>query len=255
MYKLVLVDDEAEIRNGLSQYFPWHEVGFELIAQFDNGRKALDYMLVQPVDALLCDIRMPVMTGLEVAGELHRRGSKTKVIFLSGYKDFEIAKQAMAYEVKGYIVKPTKYKELFETFSALKLELDKTRAGEAGADKSEGAATFSEKVIATIKEYVETNYASATLEDAAALIHMNPYYVSKYFRDKTGQHFSNYLVEVKMKKAAELLMDIRYKTYEVSERVGYTQAKNFTRTFKKYYGISPREFRNSKLPENERHEK
>ncbi|THF77285.1 response regulator transcription factor [Cohnella fermenti] len=255
MYKLVLVDDEAEIRNGLSHYFPWHEIGFEIAAQFDNGRKALDYMLSHPFDALLCDIRMPIMTGLEVAGELYRRGIKSKIILLSGYKDFEIAKQAMSYEVRGYIVKPTKYKELFETFSQLKLELDKAGAEGGEAGQAEEAATFSEKVIAAIKDYVEQNYATATLEEAASRIHMNPYYVSKYFRDKTGQHFSHYLVEVKMAKAAELLKDIRFKTYEVSERVGYSQAKNFTRTFKKYYGVSPREFRNSKLPATGRYEK
>ncbi|MDQ1912529.1 response regulator [Paenibacillus sp. GD4] len=254
MYKLVLVDDEVEIRSGLSQYFPWHEVGFDIVAQFDNGRKALDYVLANPVDVILCDIMMPVMTGLEVAGELHRIGNKTKIIFLSGYKDFEFAKQALAYDVKGYIVKPTKYKELLETFSALKIELDKAKAEDPADGKREAAATFDEKVIAAIKAYVEQYYANATLEDAAALVHMNPYYVSKYFKDKTGQYFSDFVVEVKMKKAAELLMNINFKTYEVSELVGYSQAKNFTRTFKKFYGMNPRQFRNSRLPDENRDE-
>jgi two-component system response regulator YesN len=249
MYKLVLVDDEIEIRNGLSQYFPWHEVGFEIVAQFDNGRKALDYLLANPADALLCDIMMPVMTGLEVARELRSASCGIKIILLSGYKDFEFAKQALAYDVKGYIVKPTKYNELLDTFSAVKLELDKARADSAGQGKTE-SATCNEKVIAAIKDYVEQNYATATLEDAAALVHMNTYYVSKYFKDKTGQYFSEFLVEVKMKKAAELLMDIKYKTYEVSELIGYSQAKNFTRTFKKYYGKNPRQFRNNGLAEN-----
>nr|WP_275983710.1 response regulator [Paenibacillus hamazuiensis] len=246
-----MVDDEIEIRSGLSQYFPWHEIGFELVAEFDNGRKALDYLLANPADVLLCDIIMPVMSGLELARELRQASLPTKIIFLSGHKDFEFAKQALAYDVKGYIVKPTNYNELLSTFSSLKLELDKSKPMPANEEKTEPAATFDGKVVAAIKAYVEEHYATATLEEAAALVHMNPFYVSKYFKDKTGQYFSDFLVEIKMKKAAELLMDIRYKTYEVSELIGYSQAKNFTRTFKRFYGVSPREFRNNRLPGQE----
>ncbi|UUZ94754.1 helix-turn-helix transcriptional regulator [Paenibacillus sp. P25] len=73
---------------------------------------------------------------------------------------------------------------------------------------------------------------------------MNPYYLSKYFKSKTGENFSDYLTRIRMNTAAELLKDIKYKTYEVSEMVGYSSAKNFTRTFRKYFGQSPKEFRN-----------
>jgi len=239
MYKLLLVDDEAEIRNGLSLYFPWHEIGFEITAALDNGRKALEFIHRNHVDVMLCDIMMPIMTGLELAKELHDCRSRLKIILLSGYKDFEYAKQALSYNVKGYIVKPTKYNELYEVFSSLKMELDQEGPRPV-------AATFDEKVTAEIKSYVEQHYREVTLEDAAALVHMNPFYVSKYFKEKTGQTFTDYVVQVKMKKAAELLNDIRYKTYEISEMVGYSHAKNFTRTFKKYFGVSPRAYRNER---------
>ncbi|MBN2981124.1 MULTISPECIES: response regulator transcription factor [Cohnella] len=242
MYKLLLADDEKEIRNGLSQYFPWAETGYELVGLCENGQEALRFMDSRPVDVLLCDIRMPVMNGLEVAKRLHETKSKTKVVFLSGYKDFEYAKQALSYDVHDYIVKPTQFGELSRVFTSLKLELDESSS--AGAPAS--GASFDEKVIAAIKSYVEENYPNATLEEAAARVHMNPHYVSKYFKDKTGDTFSDYLVGVKMAKAAELLMDIRYKTYEISEMVGYGYAKNFTRTFRKHFGLSPREFRSSR---------
>ncbi|MDF2834588.1 MAG: response regulator [Paenibacillus sp.] len=236
-YKLLLADDEAEIRNGLSQYFPWSEVGFELVGQCDNGREAMEFLQGHEVDALLCDIRMPIMSGLDVARALHEAKSRVKVLFLSGYRDFEYAKQAIVYDVKSYIVKPTKYQELFEAFTSLKMELDQER-GAGGAD-----ASFNEKVVRTIRDYVAANYSRASLENAASLVHMNPHYVSKYFKEKTGENFSDYVVSVRMNKAAELLKDIRYKTYQVSEMVGYSYAKNFTRTFKRFHGMSPREFR------------
>ncbi len=243
MYKLLIVDDEAEIRNGISQYFPWHEVGFEVVNQCENGKKALHYIEIHPVDVILCDIRMPVMSGLELAKQLHESKTNIKIIFLSGYRDFEYAKQALAYDVKNYIVKPTKFDELLQIFSELKVELDEASPHLSSIHSSH--LTFNEKVITEIKSYVEENLHVATLEEAARRVHMNSYYVSKYFKEKTGQRFSDFVISMKMEKASKLLMDIHYKTYEVSEMVGYTNAKNFTRTFKKYYGKSPREFRNS----------
>lgn len=245
MYRLLLADDEKEIRNGLSQYFPWNEVGFDLIGQCENGMEVLQFIESHPIDVLLCDIRMPVMSGIDVARQLHHSKSNIKVVFLSGYKDFEYAKQALVYDVKGYIVKPTKYTELFEVFSALKIELDHAVHSMAVPTPQPSGSSFNEQVIATIKEYVEQAYATANLAEAAQLVHMNPHYVSKYFKDKTGVNFSDYIVSVRMSKAAELLKDIRYKTYEVSELVGYSYAKNFSRTFKKIYGVSPREYRNN----------
>ncbi len=105
---------------------------------------------------------------------------------------------------------------------------------------------FNEKIISVIKNYVESNFREVTLEDLTNQVHMNPDYISKFFKQKTGQNFSDYLIEVRMKKAAELLDDIRYKTYEISDMVGYSNSFNFTRTFKNYYGMSPREYRNKK---------
>ena len=104
---------------------------------------------------------------------------------------------------------------------------------------------YTEKIIAVIKNYLQKSYQSATLEEAAQLVHMNPYYLSKFFKDKTGENFSDYFIAVRMNKAAELLNDIAYKTYEISEMVGYSNPKNFTRTFKKFFGKTPKEFRNS----------
>lgn len=247
MYKLLITEDEFEIRNGLANYFPWAEAGFELAGQAENGKQAMQFIDEHHVDVLLCDIRMPVMSGLEVAEELYRRKSPIKVVFLSGFKDFEYAKSALIYGVRNYIVKPTKYNELMEVFAGIREELDETRrtdpAPEPSDDAGSRAPSASDKVIQAVKDYVEKHYRDATLEGAADTVHMNPYYVSKYFKQKTGENYSDYVIHVKMKKAAELLQDIRYKTYEVSELVGYSNAKNFTRTFKKHYGISPREFK------------
>ncbi|MFD0677511.1 MULTISPECIES: response regulator transcription factor [unclassified Paenibacillus] len=238
MYKLLIADDEYEIRNGLSNYFPWNETGFEVVSAAENGMQVIEYIANHTVDVLLCDIQMPVMTGIDVARELHRQKSPVKIIFLSGYKDFEFAQQALIYGVKNYIVKPTKYEDLMCIFMGIREELNRE-----GKSACEGG--ISDKVIAVIKNYVKEHYRDAALEEAAKLVHMSPFYISKYFKQKTGENFSDYVISIKMQKAAQFLKEIDYKTYEISEMIGYSNPKNFTRTFKNYFGKSPREFRNA----------
>ncbi|WP_195282172.1 response regulator transcription factor [Harryflintia acetispora] len=244
MYSLMIVDDEYEIHNGISRYFPWEELGFTVVAHLDNGKKAYEYLQRHPVDVVLCDINMPVMNGLELARLIHENHPHIQTVFLSGYSDFAFAQQALEYHVKSYILKSSKYNELIRVFTKLKSELDSAHSGEkALEDNDSRLPTFDEKVMDTIKKYIDEHYMDVTLEDLTGQVHMNPQYISKYFKKMTGRNFSDYLIEVRMKKAAELLQDIRYKTYEVSALVGYSNSVNFTRTFKHYYGMTPREYR------------
>ncbi|MFB9276334.1 response regulator transcription factor [Cohnella cellulosilytica] len=250
MYKLLVVDDEFEIRNGLCRFFPWNAIGFDVVGQAENGKSALEFAKTNPLDVILCDIAMPVMTGLELARELNTLKCMSRIIFLSGYKDFEYAQKALEYGAKNYILKSTNYDELIRVFSKIKSELDEEQAANATNKKKRQPVrtemNFNEKIISTIKSYVETHYREVTLEDLTNQVHMNPDYISKFFKQKTGQNFSEYLLEIRMKKAAELLDDIQYKTYEISDMVGYSNSFNFTRTFKSYYGMNPREYRNRK---------
>lgn len=249
MLKLLIADDEFEIRNGLSEYVPWADMGFEVIGRLGNGLDVLDFVSKHPVDVLLCDIRMPIMSGMDVARELAGQKSPVKIVLLSGYKEFEYAQQALEFGVRSYLLKPPKYSEICGLFGRIKEELlanphhpsPSQSASETAAKEDSGVSA---QAVLKVKEYLHEHYKEATLEKAAQIVYMNPYYLSKYFKSKTGENFSDYLTRIRMNTAAELLKDIKYKTYEVSEMVGYSSAKNFTRTFRKYFGQSPKEFRN-----------
>jgi YesN/AraC family two-component response regulator len=252
MYTLLIVDDEYEIRNGLSNLFPWHETGFEVQAVRENGREALDYIAEKPVDAVLCDIMMPEMSGIELARNLRDQYPQIKIIFLSGYRDFDYARKALSIGVRDYIVKPTKYSELSQVFLKLKEELDEERAISEGRENHEQLqhgnspeGGLQERIIAKVREYLETNYHDASLEKAADIVRMNPHYLSKLYKQITGENFSDYLLTVKMGKAAELLLDIGYRTHEISHMLGYSSPKSFSRAFKQHFGMCPREYRNS----------
>ncbi|MCJ7843244.1 response regulator [Lederbergia sp. NSJ-179] len=244
MYKILLVDDEQEIRFGLKNYFPWNNLGFDVIHDCENGKKALEFMKENLVDVVLTDIRMPVMDGIDLARELKEKEIPIQIIFLSGYKDFHYAQNAIKYGVRDYIVKPGKYEEIEEVFTVLKKDLDK-EWHKVKMNPSE-SNSYTENITLTIKKYTKEHYADVTLEDLSQLLKMSPNYISTFFKEKTGMNFSTYLTEIRMKKAADLLVDYHYKTYEISDLLGYNSPKSFTRTFKKYYGVTPREYRNQR---------
>lgn len=243
LYRLLIADDESQSRNTLSTCFPWDSVGFEVVAQAYNGHEALKYIHSNPIDVILCDIRMPGMDGIELAKQLHAEKSETIIVFLSGYRDFEYAQQAIRYGVRFYMVKPATYEELKKTFTELKMDLDfKYKPNELSQPPS---VLEQDLCIEKLKMYIEQNYRNANLKEASQLIYMNSSYISQLFKQKTGENFSDYLLGVRMKKAAELLKNPNYKIYDISTQIGYTNAKNFARSFRNYYGKSPKEFRDA----------
>lgn len=246
IYTLVVVEDEYEIRTGLVNCFPWGKMGFTVVEEFENGGECFEYLCKNKVDTILCDIKMPVMSGIELAKKIFESNINTKVVIISGYTDFEYARQALRYGVKDYIVKPTKYNEIIDVFSRIKKELDNENTKEINNSYNNEIDQYN-SIISIIEKYVDEHYSDVTLEDVAKVVYMNPCYLSKYFKQKTGMNFSDYITEVRMKKAVEFLKNPLYKTYEISYMIGYKNPKNFTRAFKKYFKKSPREFVNSAI--------
>ena len=100
-----------------------------------------------------------------------------------------------------------------------------------------------DKILTVMKQYIDAHLESVSLDVLAEQVYMSPAYVSRYFKQKTGQNFQEYLIAKRMERAAALLEDLRYQIGDVSEMVGYRNPFNFSRTFKKYYGVNPREYR------------
>ena len=105
MYKLIIVDDEKNIREGLAECYPWEELGFEVAAVLPDGKSAMEYIERYCVHAVLSDIRMPKLDGLELAKRLFSDYPGISVVLLSGYTEFEYARTAIHYGVKDYILK------------------------------------------------------------------------------------------------------------------------------------------------------
>ena len=124
MYTLVIIEDEERIRYSLEKLIPWGQMGFQVVGSFSDGMDALKYLKDNPCDAILTDIMMNRMTGLEMIGNLYKLHPQIKIVILSGYSDFAYAQQAIRYKVENYLVKPVDEEELISTFCSVKEQLD-----------------------------------------------------------------------------------------------------------------------------------
>lgn len=124
LYRIMLIDDEEEIRLGIIKKINWQENGFVVVGDAENGQEALEKAESLQPDVVMTDIRMPFMNGLELGKNLAKIMPSTKVIIFSGSDDFEYAHQAIKINVIDYVLKPINSIELIEVLRKLKIKLD-----------------------------------------------------------------------------------------------------------------------------------
>ena len=123
MYTYFIADDETKIRQGIRRLIDWETLGFSFIGEASNGEDALRFILDKNPDVTLLDIRMPRLSGLDVARLARADGYRGIIIILSGYSDFKYAQEAMRYDVKYYISKPVDEDELTDYLKKVTDEL------------------------------------------------------------------------------------------------------------------------------------
>jgi len=124
LYTVVVADDETELREAVCTMIPWEELGFSLVGSAGNGLDALQLVEKTAPDLLLTDIRMPFISGIELARQVRQVRPATNIAFLSGYDDFEYAKQAIQYNIISYMLKPLTVKGLEEELRNIRQKID-----------------------------------------------------------------------------------------------------------------------------------
>ncbi len=254
LYKIVVADDESKIREGLVNLFPWNNLGFEVVADFSNGQEVLDYLdMHKDVDVVLTDIQMPDINGIRLSEALLEKG--IRVVFFSSFQDFAYAKAAITNQVFEYLTKPIKYEDLVLCFNRLRSVLDReTESKDSSFHESNTIFTPStdkKDLVKKVLKYIDNNYRTCSLEEAAGDVFMSPSYLSTIFSKETGTTFSEYLQKVRMEHACDMLKDSSIKQYQIASLVGYDNPKNFSRAFKTYFGISPQDYRASQFQKSE----
>lgn len=126
-------------------------MGFEAAAVFETPAARWIISGATPVDVVLTDIEMPGMSGIELARVIHEQRLPVKVIFLSAYKKFEYARDAISYRVVHYITKPTVHSEIFEVFCSVRRELDAEHGAPLRDAPAEG---YYENLVQQVKQAI-----------------------------------------------------------------------------------------------------
>ncbi len=123
-YKVILVDDEEEVREAIRKRINWEEIGFTVAGTAENGEEALELAETVEPDVVMTDIQMPFMDGLTLLKRLKEKFPDLRSVIFSGYDDFEYAKEAIRLETEEYILKPVDAEELKAIFTRIKERLD-----------------------------------------------------------------------------------------------------------------------------------
>ncbi|MFD0671400.1 response regulator [Cohnella sp. GCM10027633] len=131
MYRVLLVDDEYEVRSGLKIKIDWESLGFSVAGEAGDGREALALLEREPFDLIVTDIRMPIMSGLELLKQCAENRPDVRFVVLSGHDDFHYVKAAMQHGARDYLLKPVVRSELIHLLGKLRDELDRKRTTES----------------------------------------------------------------------------------------------------------------------------
>lgn len=124
MYKIMLVDDETQVREAIIEMVPWEECGFTVVGQAANGRDALEVLDSVTTDVVITDIKMPIMDGIEFIKAVREIQPLIKIVILSGFGEFEYAKDAISLNVIEYLLKPVSVAGLTKTLNSIREKLD-----------------------------------------------------------------------------------------------------------------------------------
>ncbi len=124
MYNVLIVEDEVPVRNTIVESVDWEEIGLTIAYAAGDGQEALDYLEDHQVDLILTDIYMPFIDGMELIRRVRLTNNYCKVVFLTGYNEFDYAKEAIELEASKYLLKPITKDELTKVLIEMKEELD-----------------------------------------------------------------------------------------------------------------------------------
>ncbi|MDR6550088.1 response regulator [Paenibacillus qinlingensis] len=164
MYRLMIVDDEEHIREGLSDLVDWSSLGFQLVAKLEDGKQAVEWLQKTEIDIILSDVKMTHVSGLELAKYVHENHNKTKIVLISGFKEFDYVKQAMSYNVIHYLLKPTKLSDIRTVFQDVKLRLDKEKEENEQVSK---VVKHKNELLPLIRKHLFRDLSTGKLTDTA----------------------------------------------------------------------------------------
>ena len=188
---------------------------------------------------------MPHMSGLDLIKKIREQGLNGEIIIVSGYSDFEYAKDAIRFGATDYCLKPINPKEASLAILKVKENLDKKYSAESYIDTE--PQDFNSLQVDSFQQllyYIESHfYNKLTLKELAKKFHMNPNYCCSLFTKNKKTTFSQYLTNIRVNEAKKLLTETDHSLDKIASLVGFHDYFYFSKVFKKSCGTSPKDYR------------
>lgn len=238
MYRVMIIDDETSARKLLQATVDWAALGLEIVGEAASGIEAINIIDDLRPDIVFVDIFMPFMNGIEFTKVATARYPNLMVIVLTGFDDFEYARQCVSLPVIEYMLKPVVSKEVLSVLQKVIKKLDSRidlDVVEAIKETDAVPVTGMEQVA----QYLRDNYtdSSINLTSVAQQFGFSASYLSRRFKQEIGATFIEYLMKCRMERAMQLAKE-SMKMFCAANEVGIPDPNYFGRCFKKYVGMS-----------------
>ena len=248
--KLLFVEDEFYTRNGILQSIDWAALGIDQVESASNGQEGLKLLKLHP-DILLTDIRMPYVTGLDIAKQLKKDDPDSEIIIMSSYSDKEYLFMAISLSAVSYIEKPVRLEELTK---ALEQAIHRRRQSLRLRSMSQGPSLTSlpdeqaagyrhatRMALQLIRQrYQDEGFNVNTLAEE---LHLTADHLTSAFKEDTGRTVKRVLTDVRLEAARQLLAGTNLNVGQIAHQVGYDNANYFSKVFRQETGITPNEYR------------
>lgn len=232
--KLLICDDEQNIRQGLKCILDWESLGYKVCAEASNGKDAVNQIIDLRPDLVILDIKMPGMTGIEVISEIKKYCSENKVnfpafIILSGFSEFEYAQKTINYGAKAYLLKPVDEDQLQEKVIEIAKEINQNKIREQGTE--EVSELYSKKFLLRLLTDSKNDFTELSLpsddfySDCESSVYQSiivfPEYCKKYNYSQFEKSLDNYFSFFKnkiIKIENELLIVVKTKNQDAVEK-------------------------------------
>ena len=243
MKKVMIVEDERLVRQGIIKAIDWAELDCTVIGEAEDGEQGLDLIRELAPDLIISDIKMPKIDGVSMLKRLREEGLETPVILLTAYNDFKYVQAALRLKAADYILKPIKEEELKEAIKKLFYQEDPSENVNPPGLDFYPQNNISNKYVLQAINYIKFHYREdISISTVARFLEISDGYLSRAFKKETSYTFISYLTYYRIQMACILLKDCRVKVYEIAAKVGYSDTAYFSTLFKKLMGVSPSEY-------------
>lgn len=245
--KVIIIDDEAVNIRGLKHFVNWQELGYEEPDSADGGIKGLEMLENNAYDMIIIDICMPDLSGLELLKKMRRkqRNQQADIVIISGFDEFEYAREAIQIGVCAYILKPINVDEVEEILrncyaKRVRYQSERVESVANNYIEEHHPTKTIHPTIFKILRYIDKNYhKEISVSEISELFKMNASYLSALFKKEVGMTLSSYLLMIRMEQAKKLLLETNERVNNIAYSLGYQSPTYFAEQFKKYFGCSP----------------